>query len=305
MPVKRPISATAAERPAVQRLSRKPAPRKTDRSGESRDAGETLDAGEALPASRRRGSGDAVVNSVASAVKILAHLSVLREPVGVTKLARDLKLNTSTCFNILKTLARTNLVEIDSVTKGYSIGMGIVDLARNAFSRDTDLSLVQPLMSRVAREHGITVSLLRRISDNRMMIVQVAVSDAPIRIALSVGQRLPLLLGSAGRIMAAFSDLDEADLRRKFELLRWDRPITFATFLEQVAEARRKSWAVDDGFYARGTITVSVPVLDRAGRPVFACSGTMFTGQYNEESARRVADALTEIRAALESRLQE
>ena len=264
-------------------------------------------AGAALPATRtRRRNGESppsTVNAVASALKILFHLSAIDAPIGVTPLARVLGLNTSTCFNILKTLVRDDLVEFDEKTKGYSIGMGVVDLAKGLFSRDIDVSAVRPMMEKVAQKHGVTVSLLRRIKDNRSMIVQLAVTDAPVRISLSVGRILPLLLGAQGQVMAAFSGLDIKELRRQFDLLNFDRPISFDTFMANVEETRRRGWSVDEGYIVRGTVSLSVPIFDRVRLPIFACSATMFSGQYDADNAEQIARDLRAIGDAIERRL--
>ena len=260
-----------------------------------------------LPATRtRRRNGESppsTVNAVASAIKILFHLSAIDAPIGATPLARVLGLNTSTCFNILKTLVRDNLVEFDERTKGYSIGMGVVDLAKGLFSRDIDVSAVRPMMEQVAQKHGVTVSLLRRIKDNRSMIVQLAVSDAPVRISLSVGRILPLLLGAQGQVMAAFSDMDVQELRRQFDLLNFDRPISFDAFMANVEETRHRGWSVDEGYIVRGTVSLSVPIFDRVRLPIFACSATMFSGQYEPGNAEQIARDLRAIGDAIERRL--
>ena len=255
---------------------------------------------------KRRRNGESppsTVNAVASALKILFHLSAIDAPIGVTPLARVLGLNTSTCFNILKTLVRDNLVEFDEKTKGYTIGMGVVDLAKGLFSRDIDVSAVRPLMEQVAQKHGVTVSLLRRIKDNRSMIVQLAVSDAPVRISLSVGQILPLLLGAQGQVMAAFSGLDMQELNRQFDLLNFERPISFEAFMANVEETRRRGWSVDEGYIVRGTVSLSVPIFDRVRLPIFACSATMFSGQYDADKAEELARDLRVIGDAIERRL--
>ena len=259
-----------------------------------------------VAARARRRNGEAppsTVNAVASALKILFHLSAVDTPIGVTPLARVLGLNTSTCFNILKTLVRDNLVEFDEKTKTYTIGMGVVDLAKGLFARDLDVSTVRPMMEQVAQKHGITVSLLRRIKDNRSMIVQIAVSDAPVRISLSVGQILPLLLGAQGQVMAAFSGIDAQELRRQFDLLNFGRPISFDTFMSNVEDTRRRGWSVDEGYIVRGTVSISVPVFDRVRLPMFACSATMFSGQYDADNASRIAQDLRAIGESIERRL--
>jgi len=179
----------------------------------------------------------------------------------------------------------------------------VVDLAKGLFSKDIDVSTVRPMMERVAQEHGITVSLLRRIKDNRSMIVQIAVCAAPVRISLSAGQILPLLLGAQGQVMAAFSGLDAQELRRQFDLLNFGHPLSFETFMTNVEETRRRGWSVDEGYIVRGTVSISVPIFDRVRLPIFACSATMFSGQYDVDNSIRIAQNLRAIGDAIERRL--
>jgi DNA-binding IclR family transcriptional regulator len=178
-----------------------------------------------------------------------------------------------------------------------------VDLAKGLFARDIDVSSLRQMMEKVAQKHGVTVSLLRRIKDNRSMIVQIAVCDAPVRISLSVGEILPLLLGAQGQVMAAFSGFDAQELRRQFELLNLGRPMSFDSFMAGVEETRRRGWSVDEGYIVRGTVSLSVPVFDAVRLPIFACSATMFSGQYEAEHAACIAQDLRDIANAIERRL--
>ncbi len=242
------------------------------------------------------------VNAVASAMKILSDLSRREAPVGVTQLARELKLNTSTCFNILQTLAQGELVRMDPATKTYAIGMGIVDLARDMLARDSELPIIRPMMERIARTHGITVVLLKRTGPDDLTVVELAIGDGPMRITLSIGQNVPLLLGASGLLMAAFSGFSETELRTRFDRLAPFRELPFAEFQRNVEQTRARGWAVDEGHFVRGTVSVSVPLFSEDGKPGLACSGTMFVGQYSEAKSLQIAKDLGEIAQVMRSR---
>jgi len=230
------------------------------------------------------------VPAVAAAIRILRHLAASRAPQGVTPLARALGLNTSTCFNILRTLAQGELVRFDPEAKTYALDLGLVDLARAAFAQGTELGQVLPLMRQLALRHGVTVTFWRPTGPDRMMLTLVAESDQVMRIRMSVGQRLPLLIGAMGRLAAAFGGLEEAELRRRFETLRWRRSFPFESFLEHVEETRRRGWALDEGHYVEGVTTLSAPVREPAG--LSALSATMFGEHHGAAALERIGGDL-------------
>ena len=234
--------------------------------------------------------GRGEVPSVAAAIRILRHLAACRTPQGVTPLARALSLNTSTCFNILRTLAAGELVRFDPGTKAYALDLGLVDLARAAFTQGEELGRVLPLMRQLALRHGVTVTFWRSAGPDRMVLALVAESDQVMRIRMGVGQRLPLLIGAMGRVAAAYGGLGEAELRRRFDALRWQRAFPFEEFLRQVEETRVRSWAVDDGHYVRGVTTISAPV--REASSLSAVSATMFGAQHGPAMLARIGAEL-------------
>ena len=62
-----------------------------------------------------------LVGALSSGLKILRYLASSSTPIGVTRIAKDLELNASTCFNLLKTLVHERLVTFDESTKTYSM----------------------------------------------------------------------------------------------------------------------------------------------------------------------------------------
>lgn len=229
-----------------------------------------------------------VVGAVAGAIKILRYLSESPQPAGVSRIAKETRLNTSTTFNILRTLAVNDLVNFDPVSKAYSLSLGIMEIAKGATALRGDISAALPLMERIANEHGVTLTLWQPVSHNRKVLILSALARNALRIQMTVGQRLPLYIGATGRVFAAFGPASESELKSRFEEIRWNRPISFKEFQGQVRETRETGWAFDDGNFAVGTISVAAPVLDRNGIAIMATTATMFTGQYTEERVKEI-----------------
>ena len=235
------------------------------------------------------------VPAVAGAIKILRHLAASDTPVGVTHLARQLGLNPSTCFNILRTLLRADLVQSGPDAKTYQLGLGVLDLARVAFAHGGDFLFAQPMMRQLAMRHGVTITLWKPSGPERMLLALVVESDQVMRIRMSVGQRLPLLIGAMGRVNAAFGGMEEAELKRRFDGLRWERPFAFEQFAKEVAQARRRGWGMDDGDFVGGVTTISAPVFGASREILATCSASMFTTQHDEAQRARIASELIEV----------
>src|SRR6516225_3190540 len=235
------------------------------------------------------------VGAVVSASHVLRYLQSTRGPVTATQIARSLKLNPSTCFNLLRTLIYEDFVEFDEASKTYTLSLGILVLAKGALEQNIELRTLQPKLQDFALRHHVMTAVVRRIGNDRSVLVAVCESDLPIRIHGRAGVRSPLLLGAAGRVFAAYADMPEAEMKSRFKLLRLARHLDFQTFLSQVKEVRDTGWALDDGYYYIGTVSIAAPVFNADGKVALCCSAIMFNGQYDSKKTASMALELIEI----------
>jgi DNA-binding IclR family transcriptional regulator len=233
-----------------------------------------------------------LVKPVANAMQILRYLSEAKLPRRAIQVARDLSINSSTCFNILRTLVVEGVVEFNSAEKTYSIGLGIVQLVGNKLVDRQHVSTVRPILRDVAERFRVTATLWRRLGSNRIVLVGVEHSPDDLRIHMSEGQRLLMLLGATGRLVAAFGSLSKSELRAAFREARWDQPLSFAAYWQQVQEAARLGWAVDDGYFSRGVLIVAAPVFDPSGALAYSLSAVMFRGQCDAQGIARLGASL-------------
>lgn len=237
------------------------------------------------------------VGSVGATLAILHLLARCSRPVGVNTIARDLALAPSSCYKILKQLQRADFVDFDELTKSYTLGAGTIELARHALDPMRAFSSVRPRLEEIADRLAIAIGFWRRISRSRIVLAAFVEGSSPMRIHMSVGQRLPMLMGAVGRAIAAGLELSEIELRREFERLRWQLPPTFEQYLAQVREARHRGFAVDRDNFASGVTTVAVAVHH------YGVSAIMFSGQSDEESIARVGAELADFVSWASARL--
>ena len=92
-----------------------------------------------------------MVGAVSNAVAVLRYLSTASAPAGATHIAKETKINPSTCFNILRTLVDEDLVHFDPHGKSSSLSLGMMDIAMGATVMGNDIGVVRPLMDVIAR----------------------------------------------------------------------------------------------------------------------------------------------------------
>jgi DNA-binding IclR family transcriptional regulator len=244
-----------------------------------------------------------LVGALAAGLRVVRYLTRAAGPVGVSQLARDLELNPSTCFNLLKTLVHEGLVRFDTAGKTYAIGLGLVELARGALEAASHRDLVRPHLEAIAARHRVTASLWEPSGADRVVMVDRVDSSSPITLHMAIGQRLPAYVAALGRCMAAYSDLGEGELRRRFDELRWQDPPSFERYWADVQQVRRRGYAIDDGHFVRGVTTISVPVLDAKSKAVMAISAVGFSAQFKGTEQKALCEDMrqraTEISSAL------
>jgi len=235
---------------------------------------------------------DKLVGALTSGLAVLRYLSRVAAPVGVSRIARDLDLNASTCFNLLKTLVHERLVTFDDATKTYAIGLGLVELAKGSLEQSSYIRMLHPQLEAIAARHRVTATLWHRTSRERVVLVDMADNDSAIRVHMSIGQRLPMYLAALGRCMAAHSGLTVTQLKTRFEGLRWENGPSFDTYRAEVDDARKRGYAYDAANYVKGVTTVSAAVLDGAQRPIMAISAVGFSAQMSKTAIRELGEDL-------------
>lgn len=233
-----------------------------------------------------------LVGALAAGLKVLRYLSQATSPVGVTRIARDLNLNPSTCYNLLKTLVQEGLVNFDEESKTYTVALGLVELAKGVLEEASYVRLIHPVLEEVARRHNVTATLWQRTRNERVVLVARADSDTSVRVHMNVGQRLPMYIAALGRCLAAHSGLSTRELKKRFDELRWDSKPSFDGYLAGVNEARRNGYAIDEGNFVQGVSTASAAILDEYGRPIMALSAVGFSAHFDHDALDKLGQYL-------------
>lgn len=233
-----------------------------------------------------------IVRPVVNAIRIMRLLAGTERALTATEIAQSLGINRSTCFNILKTLTCENAIEFDARSKTYDLALGHQHWQAGVISEQQRMDAARRLMRSLSAQFSVTVSLWQRVGRDRLVLVAVEHSDSALRIHLTEGQRVPILMGSSGRALAGHLGLSKAAMQEDFRKLRWQQPVSFREFCADVERASASGYGIDEGHYARGVTSVGAAVLDRHRQPRYSVTAVMFQGQFDAPRLDEVGRAL-------------
>ena len=241
-----------------------------------------------------------IVRPVSNAISIIRYLGQSGKAETVTHIARTLNINSSTCFNILRTLVAEGMLVFDDRGKTYSIGLGVVQLAQCALSESGKIDVIRPLLHEAAERYGVTMTLWRVADGDRNVLVSVSQSNSTFQIQMQVGQRLPLYIGALGRVLAGQAGISKADLKNEFDGIRWARAIDFEDFWKEAQRSAKTGWAVDDGYFATGVTSVAAAVSGADGGARHGLVATTFKGQLDAKQIVALAEDLLKLADQME-----
>lgn len=204
-----------------------------------------------------------------SAENVLRVLCVWHESgqknLGLTEISRITGINKSTVYRILLSLQKYHMVELDAVTKKYSIGYGVLTLG-TAFIRQSDLRIVaHPLIEELAAQSGKTITLALRKEEHLVFVDRVDGCDN-VRFYCDIGKIAYFNSGAAAK--AVFANLREEEQQ---QICRQDAKLhtvytkSWGEVMKQVPEIRANGYSISDEEVDPGVFAVGAPIFNHQG----------------------------------------
>jgi len=229
------------------------------------------------------------VPAVTRSIAILRLLGEEKQGLGVKAIADRLELVPSTCLHILRVLVSEELVRIDPATKRYTLGSGMISLARSVLDHGGFPQLAQPALDRLASRHGVTAMGVEITQRQGVVVVAISKSDQPFRLYTEVGSQFAELVSATGRLIAAHSGESWTVLRKKFNAIQWAQAPTFETWKKEVDQARARGWSIDRDNFMGGLTVVAVPIFGSGGRLTHTLVAAGLSSQLNTAAANELA----------------
>ncbi len=234
-----------------------------------------------------------IVPAVEQACHILRCLG--RNPrfkMGVTEISRSVGIAKSKGHSILNTLSQFGLVEKDPQTKTYSLGVGLLSLARHLLDNLRYPEIVSPYLQSLAKETNST-ALFGLIQGEHVIVLDKYERNQNIGFTVRLGHKFHITLGAHGKAITAF--LPEAErekiLSRKKVYFSWEPSRANPKRLrEELDRCREQGYAQDLGGITPGVNVVSAPLFGNRDR-LIGC--IILMGTFSEkkipEFGKRVA----------------
>jgi DNA-binding IclR family transcriptional regulator len=240
----------------------------------------------------KRGPRVRPVPAVSRAVAILRLLGRSPNALGVKAIAEPLGMVTSTCLHIVRVLVEEGLLRVDESTKRYSLGSGLLSLARGAMQANSFPALVQPVLDRIAEKWSVT-AMAAEVSDlDHMVVVGLSKSYAPFRLHVDIGSRFPALISATGRLAAAFSQSPRHVIEKRFRQLKWASSPDYEAWMSEVETARIRRYSIDYGNYISGITLIAAPVFDVKNRMSHSLTVAGVADQMDANLVRTIAKEL-------------
>ena len=190
-----------------------------------------------------------------------------------TDIVEDAGLAKATVHRILATLVEQEFVTGDS-ERGYQPGARFLGIAGSALSSIDISAIAGPIVERLVREVDCTVHV-GAVNGFEMVYVIRQDSSKPYRMASRVGLSMPMHCSGMGKVVLSSWSPERVDqLIDQVGLpARTADTITEPEQLHaELARVRERGYALDLGENERGTVCVSAPIRDHAGRVTYGLS---------------------------------
>jgi DNA-binding IclR family transcriptional regulator len=229
-----------------------------------------------------------LIQSVQRAVALLKAFDNGPAELGVTELSRKARLHKSTASRLLATLEREGLLERVPGTEKYRLGFMLVRLAGQVTHFGDLRTAARPVLLELAEVSRETVHLAVLDGDEVVNVEQI-VGPHIVGPGNWVGRRTPLHCVANGKVLLAFQPhaAIERVLAAPLARLTERTIVDPQRLLSELADVRRRGYAVALGQIEEGLNAVAAPVRDASGHVVAAVS---VSGPAYRVMAKQVAE---------------
>jgi DNA-binding IclR family transcriptional regulator len=232
---------------------------------------------------------------VATLAKALETLEALAQvnaegdaDIGLTELAKRVRLSVPTLFRILSTLQSRGYVQKNAQTSHYHLTLKTWEVGAAAVRRLTIREVARPWMEQLVKDTGETAHLAI-LQGPDIMVLDRLDSPHPVKVETYMGQRAPAHCSATGKVLLAFASNEARDEFFGYKLKRFtSKTLSDRAPLErEFALVRKQGYALIHEEWQEGVCSVAVPIWNYSGQVVAALSIAAPTERFAEERLRQ------------------
>jgi len=204
------------------------------------------------------------VQSVVKAIDLLEALAQDGASLTVPALAKKLEINRNKAFRLLATLEDKGLVEQNTESGTFHLGMQAIEMAQHILKSDNLIRMAHPILVDLARKLDEAV-YITVMNNDEVLFLDMVDSFQQIKAIDLTGRRFPFFTNAAGKVIKSVSSIDLFGRNSKRSGI--PNPEELEVELDEI---RRRGVAVDFNGLGDGICAVAVVVRDYAGKVVGA-----------------------------------
>ena len=233
-----------------------------------------------------------VIDIIDVALDVIEHINDDSKVYRASEIARELGINRTRVFRILKTLENRGYVSFSQNTQGYKLGVKFLHIGENILERLDLRREAEPVLMELARKTGDSAHLLI-LQGQRAVTLDRRQGENRLQVASPIGQSLPLYVGASPKILLA--NLPEEERERVIQTIEFEsfteNTINNANEFRQCLETiRQQGYAVDEEDYELGVYAIGAPVRDYTGNVVAGVTITTPSSRYSSERKQELID---------------
>lgn len=243
-----------------------------------------------------------VVDRALALLEVLSHHG---PDLTLGQLSEMLKLHKSTAHRLIMVLERHRLIEKNSNTGKYRLGLKLFELGTKAIGQLDLRERAHPFLERAVVDTGETVHLCV-YDDGEVVYLDKVEPARSVRLASSVGRRNPAYCTAVGKAIMAFLPETQVEVAAQKHGFRQLTRKTIRNILELRAElikVRKLGYALDSEENEEGVCCVGAPVWGFGQHPIAAISVSGPTFRMTAEKIVIVAQSVVAIANALSREL--
>lgn len=230
------------------------------------------------------------VKSLAKAMKVLECFTLQEPELGVSEIARKLDMLKTTVYNILSTFEMMGYVCQNPRTEKYYLGTRMLRMAYVINNHMGLRDMFRPYLAKIA-EQCAEACYFGVEQDGEVLYIESVYPPGRARLRNLLGERAPLHCTGIGKAMLAYLDMPHRELS-------YYTPQTIcdpAALEREMAEIRRRGYAIDNMEHEVGIKCVAVPIFGADGRVMAAVSVSGPSMRFDAPAIERHAQVLRDV----------
>lgn len=243
------------------------------------------------------------IPNLENACHVLEFISDSANGCKLKDISAHLSIPRTTALRIVETLKQCDFLS-EKEEGELVLGSAVVQLGVKALDKMDVRGYARPILQQLSAKAEES-SHLAILNGMKSMLVEVADSPHPIRIAARPGTLVDLHCSSTGKIFLAYSIKNPEEFCRKLTFCSHTKNThtTIEQVLNGIEETRKNGYAMDEEEYAPGIRCIAAPVINALGKTVDALGITASTATFPKSRiptlSAQVKKAAAEISAKL------